>query len=41
MDNEKADLHGVADDVKDAWHRYLDVFEPLRAELYRYWPRAQ
>jgi RNA polymerase sigma-70 factor (ECF subfamily) len=36
MSNEKAGLDGVADDVKDAWHRYLDVFEPLRPELYRF-----
>jgi Sigma-70 region 2 len=36
MGNEKSDLGGVADDVKDAWHRYLDILEPLRPELYRY-----
>ena len=36
MGDKKADLHGVAGDVKDAWHRYLDVFEPLRPDLYRY-----
>jgi RNA polymerase sigma-70 factor (ECF subfamily) len=36
MGYETSDLAGVADNVKDAWHRYLDLFEPLRPELYRY-----
>jgi RNA polymerase sigma-70 factor (ECF subfamily) len=26
----------LADDVRWAWHRFVDVFEPLRPELYRY-----
>jgi RNA polymerase sigma-70 factor, ECF subfamily len=29
-------LQGLSDDVKSSWHRFLDVFEPLRPELYRY-----
>ena len=36
MEDRKADLIGVAADVMGAWHRYLDVFEPLRPELYRF-----
>ena len=36
MGSEKAGLDAVATDVKDAWHRYLDLFEPLRPELYRF-----
>ncbi|MGH8310289.1 MAG: RNA polymerase sigma factor, partial [Steroidobacteraceae bacterium] len=26
----------LSDTVKDSWHRFLDVYEPLRPELYRY-----
>lgn len=26
----------LAGDVKSSWHRFLDTFEPLRPELYRY-----
>jgi hypothetical protein len=26
----------LADAVKTSWHRFLDVYEPLRPELYRY-----
>jgi RNA polymerase sigma-70 factor (ECF subfamily) len=29
-------LDALSDDVKSSWHRFLDVFEPLRPELYRY-----
>lgn len=31
-----SELDPLVDDVKAAWHRFLDVFEPLRPELYRY-----
>jgi RNA polymerase sigma-70 factor, ECF subfamily len=36
MSRENDELPGIADETKVAWHRYLDVFEPLRPELYRY-----
>ena len=36
MSRENDELPGIADETKAAWHRYLDVFEPLRPELYRY-----
>lgn len=26
----------LADSVKASWHRFLDVYEPLRPELYKY-----
>jgi RNA polymerase sigma-70 factor (ECF subfamily) len=26
----------LSDSVQESWHRFLDVFEPLRPELYRY-----
>lgn len=26
----------LADDVRQAWHRFVDVYEPLRPDLYRY-----
>jgi len=29
-------LGALSDDVKSSWHRFLDVFEPVRPELYRY-----
>lgn len=29
-------LAGLNGDVKTTWHRFLDVFEPMRPELYRY-----
>jgi RNA polymerase sigma-70 factor (ECF subfamily) len=29
-------LGALGGDVKASWHRFLDVFEPLRPELYRY-----
>jgi RNA polymerase sigma-70 factor (ECF subfamily) len=36
MTSEPRELGGLGDDVKAAWQRFLDVFEPLRPELYRY-----
>ncbi|WP_437722126.1 RNA polymerase sigma factor [Sorangium sp. So ce861] len=36
MSHEARDLRGLSDDVKASWQRFLDVFEPLRPELYRY-----
>ncbi|MCP3138592.1 RNA polymerase sigma factor [Pyxidicoccus xibeiensis] len=32
----KEQLSGLGEDVKTSWHRFLDVFEPMRPELYRY-----
>lgn len=29
-------LDALSDDVKSSWHRFLDAFEPLRPELFRY-----
>ena len=29
-------LGALGEDVKSSWHRFLDVFEPVRPELYRY-----
>jgi RNA polymerase sigma-70 factor (ECF subfamily) len=29
-------LDALSDDVKSSWHRFLDVFEAMRPELYRY-----
>jgi RNA polymerase sigma-70 factor, ECF subfamily len=29
-------LGALTGDVRSSWHRFLDVFEPLRPELYRY-----
>jgi RNA polymerase sigma-70 factor, ECF subfamily len=29
-------LERLGEDVKSSWHRFLDAFEPLRPELYRY-----
>ena len=34
--NEKSSLAEIADQVKTTWHRFAEVFEPLRPELYRY-----
>lgn len=31
-----AELNALASPVMSNWHRFLDVFEPLRPELYRY-----
>ncbi|HLL20584.1 MAG TPA: RNA polymerase sigma factor [Kofleriaceae bacterium] len=31
-----SDLDLLRDDVRTSWQRFLDVFEPLRPELYRY-----
>jgi RNA polymerase sigma-70 factor (ECF subfamily) len=30
------DLNALTGEVKLSWHRFLDVFEPMRPELYRY-----
>jgi RNA polymerase sigma-70 factor (ECF subfamily) len=30
------DLDALSEDVKVSWHRFLDVFEPMRPDLYRY-----
>jgi RNA polymerase sigma-70 factor (ECF subfamily) len=32
----KAVRSELAEDVRGSWHRFLDVYEPLRPELYRY-----
>src|SRR3977135_2126437 len=29
-------LDSLADGVKTTWHRFVDAFEPIRPELYRY-----
>jgi RNA polymerase sigma-70 factor, ECF subfamily len=29
-------IQTLSDDVKTSWHRFLDVFEPMRPDLYRY-----
>ncbi|HEV7764129.1 MAG TPA: RNA polymerase sigma factor [Thermoanaerobaculia bacterium] len=29
-------MNELSDVVKDSWHRFLDLYEPLRPELYRY-----
>jgi RNA polymerase sigma-70 factor (ECF subfamily) len=29
-------LQQLSETVKDSWHRFLDVYEPLRPEVYRY-----
>jgi RNA polymerase sigma-70 factor (ECF subfamily) len=31
-----APLPALGDEVKVSWHRFLDVFEPMRPDLYRY-----
>ncbi|NVB82218.1 MAG: RNA polymerase sigma factor [Kofleriaceae bacterium] len=36
MSDDPRDLAAVGDHVKTSWQRFLDVFEPLRPELYRY-----
>ena len=35
MSHEPRDLGELSNDVKASWQRFLDVFEPLRPELYR------
>jgi RNA polymerase sigma-70 factor (ECF subfamily) len=35
---DKSKLEGQADSAKAAWHRFVETFEPLRPELYRYCP---
>jgi RNA polymerase sigma-70 factor, ECF subfamily len=36
MSDASTDLGVLSDDVKSSWHRFLDVFEPMRPELHRY-----
>ena len=36
MSDSPKDLDALSDDVKSSWHHFLDVFEPMRPELYRY-----
>lgn len=36
MSHRSTDLVALNDSVKSSWHRFLDVFAPLRPELYRY-----
>lgn len=36
MSDEPRPLSVLSDDVRSSWHRFLDVFEPLRPQLYRY-----
>lgn len=36
MSRSPKELDALGQDVKASWHRFLDVFEPLRPELYRY-----
>lgn len=31
-----SELPGLREEVKASWHRFLDAFEPLRPDLYRY-----
>lgn len=36
MTDATSQLDALSDEVKSSWHRFLDTFEPLRPELYRY-----
>jgi RNA polymerase sigma-70 factor (ECF subfamily) len=36
MSEPRKGLDVLSDEVKSSWHRFLDVFEPLRPELHRY-----
>jgi RNA polymerase sigma-70 factor (ECF subfamily) len=36
VSDEARPLSTLSGDVRSSWHRFLDVFEPLRPELYRY-----
>lgn len=36
MTGERRGIEGLSDDVKASWHAFLDSFEPVRPELYRY-----
>jgi RNA polymerase sigma-70 factor (ECF subfamily) len=36
VSDESKSLPRLREDVKASWHRFLDAFEPLRPELYRY-----
>jgi RNA polymerase sigma-70 factor, ECF subfamily len=32
----RTSVSDLSDSVKESWHRFLDIYEPLRPELYRY-----
>jgi hypothetical protein len=34
--NDDDSMSGLAGDVRQSLHRFLDVYEPLRSDLYRY-----
>ncbi|HTU58606.1 MAG TPA: RNA polymerase sigma factor [Polyangiales bacterium] len=36
VDSSDKPLSGLTETVQSSWHRFLDVYEPLRPELYRY-----
>jgi RNA polymerase sigma-70 factor (ECF subfamily) len=36
VDSSDESLSGLTEVVQGSWHRFLDVYEPLRPELYRY-----
>lgn len=36
MSDDAGKLERLGGDVRSSWHRFLDAFEPLRPELYRY-----
>ena len=36
MSSPRANTDALSDDVKASWHGFLDLFEPVRPELYRY-----
>ena len=36
MSDSRKRLDDLSEGVRSSWHRFLDVFEPLRPELYRY-----
>ena len=36
MSDTTRPIGALSDDLRSAWHRFLDCFEPLRPELYRY-----
>jgi len=36
MDSSDDGLSGLSEAVQGSWHRFLDIYEPLRPELYRY-----
>ncbi|WP_246137397.1 RNA polymerase sigma factor [Myxococcus llanfairpwllgwyngyllgogerychwyrndrobwllllantysiliogogogochensis] len=36
MSKSPPEINALSDEVKSSWHRFLDVFEPMRPELFRY-----